>query len=98
MSIEFIDFSAEEGPVRVWIFRGEVADSYPVEGLVVRFSGIPAVTGKTAIVDEDGKFSLTVQLAVAEEGTVTASVTNIIGVTVEMWDIVRQTKEDDDAA
>lgn len=96
MSIEFIDFAAIEGQARIWTFEGEVADGYPVQGLVVRFHGIPSVTGKTAIVDENGKFSLTVELAVGEDGTVTASVTSIIGVTAEMWDIVRQTKEEEE--
>jgi len=58
----------------LWEFTGRVVDEWAA-GLVVRFSGLSAVSGETATVDADGTFSLTVNLA-GQHGNVQCEVTD----------------------
>jgi hypothetical protein len=66
----------------VWTFSGRVTDNY-APGLVVTFSSstMPDLNGKTAVVQADGTFSLTVTLRPGEQGWVDASVIDSWGKT-----------------
>jgi hypothetical protein len=76
------NFTGSQGLNRYWTFSGSVTDNHPA-GLTVQLGGIPALKGKTATVRADGTFSITVQLAVGEEGTATADVTDWWGAAAE---------------
>lgn len=68
------NFHATAGLLGSYTFSGIVTDESP-NGLVVTFGGNPvSVTGKTAMVNADGSFSLTVTLngLSTDNGTVTA--------------------------
>jgi hypothetical protein len=68
-------FGGSQGPNNTWIFTGEVSDPSPA-GLVITFGGIPELQGKTATVEADGSFSITVTLQPGETGTATAQTTD----------------------
>jgi hypothetical protein len=59
----------------IWTFSGRVSDEYAA-GLVVTFSGPSDINGKTATVQSDGTFSLTLTLSSSDTGWITASVTD----------------------
>lgn len=67
------NFTASEGASNIWTFTGTVTDEHAA-GLTVSFmSAIPALMGKTATVQADGTFSLTVQLNAIDAGMVMVS-------------------------
>ncbi len=90
-TLMMVDFGAIEGPAQIWTFTGKILHDNPTT-LVVTFTGLPSLEGRTVVVDEDGVFTLTLQLAEGEEGTVTATTTDPSGLQAEAWDIVRQTR------
>ncbi len=90
-ALMIVDFGAIEGPAQIWTFTGKILHANPGT-LVVTFAGLPSLEGRSAVVDEDGVFSLTLQLTPGEEGTVTAVTTDSSGSRAEAWDIVRQTR------
>lgn len=59
----------------MWIFSGRVTDEGHT-GMIVRFDGLASLDGKTATVQANGTFSLTVQLQPNEEGTALAETTD----------------------
>jgi len=59
----------------IWVFSGTVNAPSPA-GLVITFGGLPSLAGKTAVVQADGTFQLTVQLQPGESGTATAQTTD----------------------
>jgi hypothetical protein len=69
------EFTATAGAGGFWTFSGKVTDESRL-GLTVRFGGIPALNGKTAMVNEDGEFSITVKLGPNDTGTATAQTTD----------------------
>jgi hypothetical protein len=74
----------------VWSFSGTVADESPA-GLTVTFGGLPSLVGKTATVNANGTFSLTVELLAGEEGTATAQTCDWWGqASNEAWCLVDQ--------
>jgi hypothetical protein len=73
------NFAAVEVEGDIWTFSGQVAAPYAVQGLTVSFSGTPvSMQGRTATVNADGTFSLTVRLdgLPNDNGTVLAQVTD----------------------
>jgi hypothetical protein len=54
-----------------WVITGSVADE-SAAGLVIQFSGLASLAGKTAVVGANGTFSLTFQLQPGEQGEVYA--------------------------
>jgi hypothetical protein len=66
----------------LWSFSGRVTDNY-APGLVVTFtsSTMPDLNGKTAVVQADGTFSLTVTLQPGEQGWLDVAVTDWWGAT-----------------
>lgn len=60
---------------QTWVFTGRVTDE-SATGLVVHFSGLPSLEGKTAVVQADGTFQLIVLLQQGEEGTALAKATD----------------------
>src|SRR5262249_57085879 len=66
-----LDFEAIEDAPQVWTFRGRV-NGEDAPGEVVQFGGLDSLQGRTAIVAQDGRFQLTVQLQRGERGTATA--------------------------
>jgi hypothetical protein len=72
------DFGAAEERTDVWTLEGRVlGDS--VAGLLVSFGGLPSLEGRTAVVEDDGWFHLTIQLQPGESGTATAQTTDLAG-------------------
>jgi hypothetical protein len=63
-------FTATRAVNNIWVFQGHVTDSSP--SATVYFGGLPELEGKTAAVQSDGTFSLSVQLASGESGNATA--------------------------
>jgi hypothetical protein len=73
-----VDFGAvEEGP-DLWTFQGRVIGD-DVVGLEVDFGGLPSVEGRTAVVEDDGWFHLTIRLPHGVCGAVTAQTTDHLG-------------------
>ena len=65
----------------IWTFTGDVSDyDDAVEGYVVTFGGVLASYNLTTTVDEDGVFSLTVELVGLQGGTATAQTIDPHGV------------------
>jgi hypothetical protein len=75
ISHTIVDFVAVEEGSNIWTFKGKVTGP-DVVGLTVSFGGLPSVRGKTAVVEENGWFFLTVRLRRGESGTVTAQTTD----------------------
>jgi hypothetical protein len=67
-------------PNNAWRFQGTVSDEYP-GGLTVRLSGVPGLSGTSAVTAADGSYSVTVILQPGVSGTVTATVTDREGET-----------------
>jgi hypothetical protein len=72
-----VEFVAIEQVDRFWTFTGRVKDESP-QGLVVYFDGLKSLIGRSAVVQADGSFSLTVQLREGEGGMASAY-------TVDWW-------------
>jgi hypothetical protein len=75
-------FQAVEGPGDVWVLSGKVSYAYSTQGLVVNFGGQPiCLTGKTATVDSNGNFIVSVTLSGlnCDNGTATAQITDAWG-------------------
>jgi hypothetical protein len=70
---EIVDFGCQV-EFNQWLFAGRVIDDKPVEGLVVRFGGL--LSGRTAVVSDDGIFELFVELPPNSRGYVSARVTD----------------------
>lgn len=70
-----VDFYAQEGEDGLWTFSGLVVTDSP-GGLLVIFGGLPTLVGQTTEVNEDGTFSLTIQLGDCEGGLATAQTTD----------------------
>jgi len=70
-----VEFTAIRQESNCWTFSGRVQDESPA-GLTVQFGGLPSLVGKTAQVQSDGTFSLTVQLQCGEEGAAYAQVSD----------------------
>jgi hypothetical protein len=68
-------FWASEGQCQMWTFAGTVQDQSPA-CMKVTLSGLTSVQGKTATVQSDGSFSVTLPLKVGEDGTVYAQTTD----------------------
>lgn len=69
-----VDFYASEGKDGWWTFTGRV-DAGNSGGLIVSFGGLNSLRGRSVEVNEDGTFSITIQLQrtpICEEGLVTA--------------------------
>jgi virginiamycin B lyase len=72
------NFTGGTNIAQIWTFTGTVtAPNAP--GLVVTFSGIPAVTGKTATVQANGTFELSVFIPAGQDGTVAVQTTDAWG-------------------
>jgi len=85
------DFSALEGPGRVWTFAGRVVDESP-GGLTVTFSGIPSLVGQTAVTAADGTFETLIILNAGEQGWAKAKTVDAQGLaSEEALYFVRQT-------
>jgi hypothetical protein len=70
-TLRIVGFVAIEQGSNVWVLQGKVvADD--LDGITVRFGGLPSLRGLTAGVDENGYFRITVQLSPGESGTATA--------------------------
>jgi hypothetical protein len=83
------DFTGNRGSGNVWTFGGKVTDEAAV-GLTVRFGGLASLQDKTATVQADGWFWLSVVLAEGEDGTALARATDWWGVqSDEAWFDVR---------
>lgn len=74
------DFVAALQTGTTWVFSGRVTDESHT-GLVVRFDGLSSLEGKTATVQANGTFSLSVQLQPNEEG-------NALAETTDWWGLV----------
>lgn len=73
-----VGFYASEGKEGWWTFAGRVDADSP-GGLIVIFGGLDTLVDQTAPVNDDGTFSLTIQLQrtpVCEEGLATAQTTD----------------------
>lgn len=72
------DFEASAQGNRVFVLSGRVVDDSlaSAAGLTVTFSGLSSLTGRTAVVQEDGWFYLTVELLPGEYGTPMAVTTD----------------------
>lgn len=71
---EIVDFYASEGEGGWWTFTGRV-ETYSPGGLIVSLGGLDSLRQQSVEVNEDGTFSITVQLRrtpVCEEGIATA--------------------------
>jgi hypothetical protein len=79
---KIINFQAQVSRDGVWTFSGTVVDEDPA-GLVVHFSNIPELQGKTATVGSDGKFSLTLLLHLTEPAQVHADVSDWWGLAAD---------------
>jgi hypothetical protein len=65
------DLSASCGNYDVWTITGKVTDEHAA-GLTVTFSGLAAVQGKTAVVQADGTFTLSVVIPSNQSGYIQA--------------------------
>ena len=75
-----ITLSAANTISNVWDLEGMVTDgTLPVAGLTVQFGGVLAKYGFTAIVEADGSYSVTEQLANVQSGTATAQTQDSAG-------------------
>jgi hypothetical protein len=81
---EIVEFDADKSPDGLWYFSGTVVDESP-GGLVVKFSNLPGLKGKTATVGSDGKFSLLppVALHLTKPGQARADVTDWWGLAAD---------------
>src|SRR5262249_20849957 len=70
------DLTATPGNYGVWTITGKVTDQMNPAGLVVVFSGLTAVQGKTATVQADGTFSLSVVIPSNQSGYIYAQTTD----------------------
>lgn len=68
-----VTFLATEGTNENWTFTGTVEDEFPI-GLTVTFGGI--LQGRSAVVQSDKSFTLTLQIAVGVHSNATAQVTD----------------------
>jgi hypothetical protein len=59
-----------------WTFSGHVTDGQNPQNLVVTLNGLRDVQGKTATVDANGNYTITIELPPGETGTVTATVSD----------------------
>jgi hypothetical protein len=75
------NFQATHDSGNFWTFTGQVTDTGGVAGLIVTFGGLVSLQGKTAAVNADGSFSLTIALQPRECGTATAQTTDYAGLT-----------------
>ena len=66
-------FAAVEVAHGWYTISGHVASANP-NGLVVTFAGVPSLAGQTAVVDANGNFSITIQVATdgSDIGTISA--------------------------
>jgi hypothetical protein len=60
----------------IWTFAGQVTDPSGAGQLTVTLGGLPSLNNVTATVQDNGWFSVTVQLANGENGTATAQTTD----------------------
>jgi hypothetical protein len=67
------NFQAVRGLNNIYTFSGYVNDEVP-SGLVVHFSGLEELTGRTATVDSNNYFSITVTLIQGQTGLASAQV------------------------
>ncbi len=67
-------FTATCDELGFWMFSGRVTDDKSVDGLVVHFGGV--LEGKSAVVNSQGQFQITVQLAPNVSGLATAVTTD----------------------
>jgi len=77
------NFLGTISPGRFYTFTGHVDDEFAA-GLTISFGGLPSLAGKTATVDEDGNFSLTIELPLGEDGEAQASVCDCWGTESEL--------------
>jgi hypothetical protein len=83
-------FQASQSSGNVWTFTGQVTDDQSVAGLVVTLGGLPSLQGKTATVNSQGWFSITVQLKAGESGTATAQTNDWWGMASNIaWTMVQ---------
>src|SRR5690242_6158593 len=62
-----VDFYAARQLGNVWTFKGEVSDS-GLTDVEIYFSNLPSINGQSVLVNPDGTFEFTVQLAPGESG------------------------------
>lgn len=65
------NLSASAGNYDVWTITGTVTDEHAA-GLTVTFGGLPALAGRTAVVQADGTFTLSVVIPANQSGYITA--------------------------
>jgi hypothetical protein len=70
---QIINFEAVKAPGGIWTFSGFVEDEDPA-GLVVYFSNLPGLEGKSAVVGSDGRFCLTLRVDISQPGQLHADV------------------------
>jgi hypothetical protein len=70
-SPQIVNFHAVEGENGYWTFEGVVVADCTY-GLMVSFGGLPSLQGQTVDVNNDGTFSLMIQLQNGEYGDATA--------------------------
>ncbi len=73
-----LNFQAIQGSDHTWTLQGQVAADNPA-ALVVHFGGPSCLAGQTATVGADGSFALTVWVPQAQDGMVTAQVSDCWG-------------------
>ncbi len=83
-----VNFSGRRDSPGVWVLSGKVEDENPA-GLTVRFGGLNAAKGHTAIADANGNFTITIDLGNVT-GEVWALTTDAEGLesNYAYWDII----------
>lgn len=83
-----VNFSGRRDSPGVWVLSGKVEDEKPA-GLTVRFGGLNAAKGYTAITDANGNFTITIDIGNVT-GEVWARTTDAEGLesNYAYWDII----------
>jgi hypothetical protein len=82
-----VQFDALHVTGNIWSITGRVEDESPA-GLIITFSGLPSLNGRTAVVQADGTFYLSWEINPNETGNVTGVVTDWWGLQDDAYDIV----------
>jgi hypothetical protein len=86
---QIVDFSVSCGAEGFLLITGRILDESP-GGMEVWFGGLSALEGVSVTVDEEGYFSLSIQVDPHEEGTITAITYDAWGVASnEAWWLFR---------